>query len=80
MGLHFAGKVIQPDKESATFLSFTGSMDKRLEIDESIKPGDSRYLGLLSMMAAKASYENKAYLESTVKDHWKVYLNQYIIN
>lgn len=68
----FRGKVIQPDKESATFLSFTGSMDKRLEIDKSIKPGDSRYLGLLSMMAAKASYENKAYLESTVKDHWKM--------
>lgn len=64
--------MIHPDKQSASFISFTGSMDRRVELDQSIKPGDCRYYGLLAVMAAKASYENKAYLEKTVKDHWKV--------
>ena len=61
-----------PDKTSATFLSFTGNMDKRVELDKNIKVGDSRYYAALSMMASKASYENKAYIEATVTDHWKV--------
>ncbi|KAL8124910.1 triacylglycerol lipase OBL1-like [Apium graveolens] len=66
------GKLIHPDKESASFISFTGSMDRRVELDQSIKPGDCRYYGALAVMAAKASYENKAYLEKTVKDHWNM--------
>ncbi|KAF7129114.1 hypothetical protein RHSIM_Rhsim10G0116600 [Rhododendron simsii] len=66
------GKVVMPDKNSATFLSFIGNLDKRVELDKNIKRGDSRYYGALSMMASKASYENKAYVETTVNDLWKM--------
>lgn len=67
-----AGKVVKPDKTSATFLSFIGNLDKRMELDKNINHGDSRYYGALSMMASKASYENKAYIKTIVNDHWKV--------
>ncbi|KAF3438963.1 hypothetical protein FNV43_RR17238 [Rhamnella rubrinervis] len=66
------GKVVIPDKTSASFLSFIGNMDNRVELDKSIKRGDGNYNALLSIMASKASYENKAYLETTVIDHWKM--------
>lgn len=67
-----AGRVIVPDKNSASFLSFTGNVDKRVELERSIKYGDERYYAALSMMAAKASYENKAYIETIVTQNWKV--------
>lgn len=48
-------------------------MDKRVELDnKSVELGRRRYHEAISMMAAKAAYENKAYIETTVKDHWKV--------
>ncbi|KAK6152729.1 hypothetical protein DH2020_012368 [Rehmannia glutinosa] len=65
------GKVIFPDKTSASFLSFIGNIDKRFGLDSSINPGDKRYYAALCVMAAKASYENKNYIESVVRDHWK---------
>ncbi|KAA8531691.1 hypothetical protein F0562_006592 [Nyssa sinensis] len=68
----FKRKVVKPDQTSATFLSFIGNLDRRLELDKSIKHGDSRYYGALSVMASKASYENKAYIETIVRDHWKM--------
>ncbi|PSS30748.1 Lipase [Actinidia chinensis var. chinensis] len=72
------GKVVIPDKNSANFLSFTGNLDTRVELDKNIKHGDSRYYAALSMMAAKASYENRAYLETTVRDQWKMeFLNSF---
>lgn len=72
IGKCYVGRVVVPDKESPSFLSFIGNLDKRVELDSSIKCGDGRYNAALAMMASKASYENKPYLESTVKDHWKV--------
>ncbi|XP_059457487.1 triacylglycerol lipase OBL1-like [Corylus avellana] len=66
------GRLVKPDKTSATFLSFIGNLDKRVELDSSIKCGDGRYNAALAMMASKASYENKSYLETTVNDHWKM--------
>ncbi|KAI3462751.1 hypothetical protein Pfo_019414 [Paulownia fortunei] len=68
----FKGKVIHPVKTSASFLSFIGNIDKRLELDSSIRPEDKRYYAALSVMAAKASYENKNYIKSVVEDHWKM--------
>ncbi|XAR73992.1 Triacylglycerol lipase [Bertholletia excelsa] len=62
---------VNPDRESATFLSFTGSLDRRVDLDKNIKHGDNRYYAALSAMAAKASYENRAYLQTTVTDNWK---------
>ncbi|XP_057491308.1 triacylglycerol lipase OBL1-like [Actinidia eriantha] len=66
------GTVVVPDKTSANYLSFVGNVDKRVELDKNIKPGDNRYYGALSMMAAKVSYENNAFIETTVRDHWKM--------
>ncbi|XP_024978219.1 uncharacterized protein LOC112515562 [Cynara cardunculus var. scolymus] len=68
------GELIRPEKTSATFLSFTGNLDKRVELDKSIvECGDrDRYNSFLSIMAAKASYENHAYLQYTVTDLWKM--------
>ncbi|XVF61174.1 hypothetical protein PTKIN_Ptkin08bG0108600 [Pterospermum kingtungense] len=73
------GKAVMPDKDSATFISFIWNMDKRIKLDSDIKPGDGcRYYSTLSMMASKASYENRAYIENIVKDHWKMeYLGFY---
>ncbi|KAK3218967.1 hypothetical protein Dsin_012937 [Dipteronia sinensis] len=67
------GKVTMPNKNSISFLSFTENIDKRVKLDSSIKPGDNeRYFGALSMMASKVAYENKAYIETVVTNHWKV--------
>ncbi|KAL2499678.1 alpha/beta-Hydrolases superfamily protein [Abeliophyllum distichum] len=66
------GKVIYPEKESATFLSLIGNIDKRVKLDANIGNGDRKYNASLCAMASKVSYENKAYVESTVKDHWKM--------
>lgn len=70
----FRGKVaVVPDKESAAFLSFIGNLDKRVELDiKSVEVGSRRYDEAISMMAAKAAYENKACIETTVKDYWKM--------
>lgn len=67
------GKVEKaPEETSPKFLSFIGNLDKRVELDSNIKYGDPKYYAALSMMASKASYENKAYIQTVVTDHWKV--------
>ncbi|CAK7337685.1 unnamed protein product [Dovyalis caffra] len=68
------GKVVIPEKTSASFVSFTGNYDLRTELDRNIKHGDPRYNAALSMMASKVSYENKEYLKTIVKDHWEMEL------
>ncbi|PHT56897.1 hypothetical protein CQW23_05383 [Capsicum baccatum] len=65
--------VVVPDKKSAVFLSFVGNLDKRVELDiKSVDAGSRRYDEAITMMAAKAAYENKAFIQTTVKDHWKM--------
>ncbi|CAB4287417.1 unnamed protein product [Prunus armeniaca] len=49
-----------------------GLIDKRVELDGSIKHGDANYHAALSAMASKASYENSARIETIVKNHWKM--------
>ncbi|KAF3963490.1 hypothetical protein CMV_012135 [Castanea mollissima] len=66
------GNVVKPDKTSASFLSFLGYWDKRVQLDSSIERGDGKYNAALSMMASKVSYENKAYIEAILKDHWNM--------
>lgn len=68
-----AGKVIYPEKDSATFVSLIGNIDNRVKLDNNISREDRRYNAVLSAMASKVSYENKAYVESTVKNQWKVH-------
>lgn len=66
------GKVIIPDEASASYASFVGHADTRLDLDKSIKQRDHRYYSALSIMAAKLSYESKIFIETTVKNHWKM--------
>ncbi|CAI9777459.1 unnamed protein product [Fraxinus pennsylvanica] len=66
------GNVIYTEKTAANFLSFIGHVDNRRKLDDKIKLGDKRYYAALSMMAAKVSYENKANIEFTVMDYWKI--------
>ena len=48
------------------------NIDTRFELDNTIKPGDNKYKASLSMMAAKISYENEAFIKTKIKEHWKV--------
>ncbi|XP_073154644.1 triacylglycerol lipase OBL1 [Henckelia pumila] len=68
----FKGKVVQPDKTSTSFLSFIGHIDKRVELDSKMEHGDARYKAVLSVMASKASYENRNYTQAIVENHWKM--------
>ncbi|KAK9270851.1 hypothetical protein L1049_026437 [Liquidambar formosana] len=66
------GKVVLPKSSSATFTSVVGNVDKRVELDRSIKHGSSQYNTALSIMAAKLSYENEAFIQTIVRDHWQM--------
>lgn len=61
-----------PEKTSPEFESFIWNLDRRVDFDRNIRPGDKKYYALLSVMSSKASYENEAFLKSVVTDHWKV--------
>lgn len=61
-----------PDKSSIAFTSVLGNLDTRVDLDKSIENNDRRYSISLSMMAAKLSYENQNFVQSVVRDHWKV--------
>ncbi|KAI3684726.1 hypothetical protein L6452_33951 [Arctium lappa] len=66
------GKVVKPEESSEKFMSLIGEMDTRLKLDASIRKGDGRYDPSLSMMAAKLSYENEAFVKAAVQDHLKM--------
>ncbi|KAK2660285.1 hypothetical protein Ddye_006818 [Dipteronia dyeriana] len=67
-------KVVKPDRSSEKFMSLVGFADKRVELDRKIQPHNRKYYSSLSLMAAKLSYENKAFIKSIVKDHWQMEL------
>ncbi|VVA12076.1 PREDICTED: Lipase [Prunus dulcis] len=64
------GKVVKPDSFTSE-LSVVGNVDWRIELDDNIKPKDTRYKGALSMMVVKWSYENEDLFKTVVNDHWK---------
>ncbi|OAY22938.1 triacylglycerol lipase OBL1 [Manihot esculenta] len=66
------GKVTWPDRSSAMFTSVVGNLDRRVELDRSIKAGERKYKPALALMAAKLSYENEAFINSIVTDHWNM--------
>ncbi|XVE55886.1 hypothetical protein DITRI_Ditri03aG0193200 [Diplodiscus trichospermus] len=66
------GKVKWPVNSSATFTSVIGNVDTRVELDKNIKPGDKKYKASLSIMAAKISYENEAFIKTKVIEQWKM--------
>jgi len=67
------------DTNSADFVSIIGHIDKRVELDKSIKGEDPKYNVALSMMASKVSYENEAFIRDTVENRWKVKIEHYKI-
>ncbi|CAM8998799.1 unnamed protein product [Rhodiola kirilowii] len=72
------GRVELPNRYSPSYSSLIGNWDPRRDLDEKIKPEDPRYISQLCIMAAKIAYENEAYIENTVKQHWKMaYLGYY---
>lgn len=72
IGVGFSGKMVRPETTSENFSSFIANIDVRVDLDRNIKNGDSRYAPLLSIMAAKLSYENEAFVERVITENWKV--------
>ncbi|KAF8107747.1 hypothetical protein N665_0117s0019 [Sinapis alba] len=68
----FKGKIIWPEKTSATFASLVGNLDRRVELDRRIETGSKRYKAMLSIMASKLSYENTNFVSSVLHNHWKM--------
>ena len=60
------------DRSSAKFTSVVGNIDKRVELDKNIRPGNPKYNASLAMMASKLAYENEAFGQATVEDQWRV--------
>ncbi|KAD4888157.1 hypothetical protein R6Q59_034750 [Mikania micrantha] len=67
-----SGKLVLPDKESPVYLTAIGLWDIRRDLDSKIKNEDPRYTSALAIMAAKAAYENEAYIKETVEKHWEM--------
>ncbi|KAL0017406.1 hypothetical protein SO802_004475 [Lithocarpus litseifolius] len=61
-----------PDRLSAKFTSVVGNLDPRVELDKSIKYGNTKYNAFLSIMASKLSYENEEFAKTIVNDHWNM--------
>ncbi|GLT46958.1 hypothetical protein SLA2020_206830 [Shorea laevis] len=70
----FKGEVVWPDRSSATFVSLVGNLDRRIDLGRNIRPGNRKYKASLSVMAAKLSYENEAFIKTTVEKQWQVKL------
>ncbi|WOL19812.1 hypothetical protein Cni_G28614 [Canna indica] len=79
------GKLVIPKRDAANYRSFIGHIDGRLDLYKSKSlmnffPLMEPQAGLddinvldLSMMAAKVAYENPAYIENAVTNHWKMH-------
>ncbi|CAH9077954.1 unnamed protein product [Cuscuta epithymum] len=66
------GSMVRPETTSENFRSFLAILDNRVDFDPDIKNGDSRYTPLLSIMAAKLSYENKDFVQKVITNNWKM--------
>ncbi|KAF8110961.1 hypothetical protein N665_0077s0023 [Sinapis alba] len=65
------GKLVKPEESSATYTSFLGCTDRRVELDGKINVATIEYKSMLSIMASKIAYENKSFITSVVKNTWK---------
>jgi hypothetical protein len=74
VSIKFIGNLRMPEKESERFVSALGHLDTRVDLVKNIRPGDTKYFGLLSAMASKLSYENRAFIRKFAQDQWKVTL------
>ena len=61
-----------PDRKAATYRSFVGHTDTRMELARHIRYGNAMYYPALSIMACKSSYNNAAYNKAIVEGYWQV--------
>ncbi|GJN01475.1 hypothetical protein PR202_ga18744 [Eleusine coracana subsp. coracana] len=61
-----------PDRSSPTYRSMTGLIDRRVDLDRSIKPTDSRFDAALCVVASKLAYESEAFVRNVVTRHWNM--------
>ncbi|KAG0527882.1 hypothetical protein BDA96_06G271500 [Sorghum bicolor] len=66
------GRMEYPDRSSPAYRSVTGLIDRRVDLDRSIKPTDSRFDAALCVMASKLAYENEAFIRDVVTSHWQM--------
>uniref|UniRef100_N1QQ19 Fungal lipase-like domain-containing protein n=1 Tax=Aegilops tauschii TaxID=37682 RepID=N1QQ19_AEGTA len=66
------GKMEYPDRSSASYRSLTGLIDRRVDLDRSIAPADSRHHAALCVMASKVAYENEAFIRDVVTRRWQM--------
>ncbi|EMS60316.1 hypothetical protein TRIUR3_09918 [Triticum urartu] len=66
------GKMEYPDRSSASYRSLTGLIDRRVDLDRSISPADSRHHAALCVMASKVAYENEAFIRDVVTRRWQM--------
>ncbi|KAM6591376.1 hypothetical protein CsatA_013981 [Cannabis sativa] len=66
------GKVVIPERGSASFKSVIANLEWRVRLDPSIKHGDPRYNAALSIMASKISYENQPFIQNVPTHNWKM--------
>ncbi|KAM7279233.1 hypothetical protein ACFE04_006367 [Oxalis oulophora] len=69
------GKMMKPpEKWRATYRSAYGNLDTRIDLHKRREIGDSeeKQKGLLSFMAAKLAFENKAFIQNVVQNHWEM--------
>ncbi|XP_060970445.1 triacylglycerol lipase OBL1-like [Cannabis sativa] len=66
------GKVVIPERGSASFKSVIANLEWRVRLDPSIKHGDPRYNAALSIMASKISYENQPFIQNVLTHNWKM--------
>ncbi|KAB1220228.1 hypothetical protein CJ030_MR3G017052 [Morella rubra] len=70
-------KVVWPQSQSATYKSVIECLDERLDLDKSIGQGNKDYNKALSVMACKITYENEAFIQAIVEDHWNMKFVKY---
>ena len=66
------GRMEYPDRSSPTYRSVTGLIDRRVDLNRSVKPAGSRFDAALCVMASKLAYENEAFIRNVVTSHWQV--------
>ncbi|KAL2906275.1 Lipase [Bienertia sinuspersici] len=59
-------------RDSEKYYTLLGCLDPRLDLDKTLKRGDSKYYPSLAMMASKLAYENKAVINAAITNHWKM--------
>ncbi|KAB1220229.1 hypothetical protein CJ030_MR3G017053 [Morella rubra] len=71
------GKVVWPETTSATYKSILECLDERVDLDRNIAQCNKEYNKALSVMACKIAYENEAFVQAIVEDHWNMKFVKY---